>query len=239
MSKKLTQSEFIKIVQNLYPDCDFSKAVYTGWRCSVTVIHPILGEVIVSASRLKNGTWKGIKNGMANRKLNNELFIQKCKDRFPDKNFDYSKLEYKNNDTKVTIGCPIHGFFEIRPGDFLRQSGCPLCKPKSLGEIFIENWLKENNISYIHNFYIKIDDKKYFIDFKVGDVYIEYNGKQHYEESNYFKCSNRLIPFSLEKQQKRDQLIQEYCDNNNIKIIWIKYDIPKSEVLNILKQNLL
>lgn len=44
---------------------------------------------------------------------------------------------------------------------------------------------------------------------------------------------------ALEKQQKRDQLIQEYCDNNNIKIIWIKYDIPKSEVLNILKQNLL
>jgi hypothetical protein len=69
---------------------------------------------------LKNGSWKGIKNGITNRKLNNELFIQKCKDRFPNKNFDYSKVEYKNNDTKVTIGCPIHGFFEIRPGDFLR-----------------------------------------------------------------------------------------------------------------------
>ena len=68
--------------------------------------------------------------------------------KFPDKNYDYSQVKYVNNYTKVIIICPKHGPFEIRPSDFLRQTGCPMCKPKSLREIFIINWLKKNNIPY-------------------------------------------------------------------------------------------
>lgn len=146
--KKLTQEEFLRRVQTLYPDCDFSKSIYRGSRQSVIVISKILGEVEVVASNLLKGIWaNSIKSG-TNKAWNTEKFIWKAQETFPDKNFDYSKTIYINNDSKVIIGCPIHGDFVIRPGDFLRQSGCPMCKPKSLGELFIQSWLEDNGIEY-------------------------------------------------------------------------------------------
>ena len=37
-----------------------------------------------------------------------DKFIEKCKERFGDL-YDYSKVDYINNDTKVIIICPTHG----------------------------------------------------------------------------------------------------------------------------------
>ena len=42
--------------------------------------------------------------------------------------YDYSKVEYTNNQTKVCIICPLHGEFWQRPNDHLREKGCPICK---------------------------------------------------------------------------------------------------------------
>ena len=41
--------------------------------------------------------------------------------------YDYSKVEYKNNATHVTIICPEHGEFEQTPNMHLRGRGCPYC----------------------------------------------------------------------------------------------------------------
>lgn len=48
--------------------------------------------------------------------------------------YDYSLLEYKNTDTKITIICRIHGEFQQTPNHHLRGTGCPQCKniPDSL-----------------------------------------------------------------------------------------------------------
>lgn len=42
--------------------------------------------------------------------------------------YDYSKVEYKTNATKVCIICPRHGEFWQTPNDHLRGRGCPVCK---------------------------------------------------------------------------------------------------------------
>lgn len=42
--------------------------------------------------------------------------------------YDYSKVEYINNQTKVCIICPIHGEFWQTPNMHLRNRGCPICK---------------------------------------------------------------------------------------------------------------
>lgn len=47
--------------------------------------------------------------------------------------YDYSKMEYKNFDTKVKILCPIHGEFEQTPGNHLRY-GCGKCGKTKGGE---------------------------------------------------------------------------------------------------------
>lgn len=41
--------------------------------------------------------------------------------------YDYSKVVYINNKTKVKITCPEHGDFEQAPGSHLNGSGCPKC----------------------------------------------------------------------------------------------------------------
>lgn len=41
--------------------------------------------------------------------------------------YDYSKVEYTNNRTKVCIICPIHGEFFMRPDDHLHGHSYPKC----------------------------------------------------------------------------------------------------------------
>lgn len=60
------------------------------------------------------------------RKLTTEEFIQKAKEVHGDK-YDYSKVEYKNNTTKVCIICPEHGEFLQIPYHHLQGSGCSKC----------------------------------------------------------------------------------------------------------------
>lgn len=51
--------------------------------------------------------------------------------------YDYSKVEYINNYTKVLIICPIHGEFWQRPSNHLNNHGCPICKAENnKGNVF-------------------------------------------------------------------------------------------------------
>jgi hypothetical protein len=61
------------------------------------------------------------------RKVTNEEYIQRAKLKHGTK-FDYSRTEYKNTVTKVEIGCPLHGYFFIRPQAHVNSAyGCPTC----------------------------------------------------------------------------------------------------------------
>ena len=73
------------------------------------------------------------------KKLTKEIFINESKEIHGDK-YDYSKVEYVNNSTKVCINCPEHGEFWQRPNDHLKGHGCPMCGgvKKLTTESFIE-----------------------------------------------------------------------------------------------------
>ena len=58
--------------------------------------------------------------------MTTEEFIQKAKAIHGDK-YDYSKVDYVNNRTKVTIICPKHGEFLQLPAEHLRGRGCSKC----------------------------------------------------------------------------------------------------------------
>ena len=47
--------------------------------------------------------------------------------------YDYSKVEYVNNSTKVCIICPEHGEFWQTPNNHLHGYGCPKCKAEKIG----------------------------------------------------------------------------------------------------------
>ena len=55
-----------------------------------------------------------------------EEWIEKAKEVHNDK-YDYSKVEYKNNKTKVIIICKEHGEFNKQPANFILGQSCPKC----------------------------------------------------------------------------------------------------------------
>ena len=62
---------------------------------------------------------------MSKRKSNDE-FIREAR-LIHHNRYDYSKVEYANNKTKVCIVCPEHGEFWQAPSDHLNGKGCPQC----------------------------------------------------------------------------------------------------------------
>lgn len=75
---------------------------------------------------------------LCKRVVTTESFIAEAKEIYGDR-YDYSKVEYKNRDHRVTVVCPIHGDFQVYAREHLDGKGCPKCEK---GEKFIAK-LKE------------------------------------------------------------------------------------------------
>ena len=60
------------------------------------------------------------------KRLTTEEFIKKARAIHGDK-YDYSKVIYVNNHTKVCIICPVHGEFWQNPHSHLKGMGCKKC----------------------------------------------------------------------------------------------------------------
>ena len=124
--KKLTIEEFIEKAKIIHGDkYDYSKVEYVNSMVKVCIICPIHGEFFVKPNdhiHKKCGCVKCSGRYLSNK----EAFVEKARLIYGDK-YDYSKVNYINNKTKVCIICPIHGEFWQRPNDHLNSSGCPIC----------------------------------------------------------------------------------------------------------------
>lgn len=78
------------------------------------------------------------------RRKTTEEFIQDAIKVHGEK-FDYSKVDYKNNYTKVCIICPKHGEFFQKPNDHLCGKGCPKCYGRNKTT---EEWISEAKLVY-------------------------------------------------------------------------------------------
>lgn len=78
-------------------------------------------------------------------KLN--LFIQKLKNKgiIEKYNYDYSKVSYINNATKVIVICPIHGDFEITPGYHLQGGYCKMCAKENVANYWTPERRKQQS----------------------------------------------------------------------------------------------
>lgn len=146
------------------------------------------------------------KCAIKNKSLSKEQFIIKS-NKIHNSKYDYSKISYKNNHTKVIIICPIHGEFEQTPMCHLRGKGCPICK-SSKGELTLENIFKKYNIKYKSQYNTPEIINNYKIDFYLPDyrILIEFHGKQHYEYIPYF---HRNGEDDFLKQKIRDSMVRD------------------------------
>lgn len=70
---------------------------------------------------------------LCKRVVTTESFITEAKEIYGDR-YDYSKVEYKNREHRVTIVCPVHGDFQVYAREHLDGKGCPKCEK---GEKFL------------------------------------------------------------------------------------------------------
>ncbi|MCW8349081.1 DUF723 domain-containing protein [Vibrio sp. ZSDZ65] len=80
---------------------------------------------------------------MASKEERATQFLTNAKEKFGEL-YDYSKVQYENNRSHVTITCPIHGDFYVSPGNFLtREIGCPQCGRQASRQKRKENYSKK------------------------------------------------------------------------------------------------
>lgn len=71
--------------------------------------------------------------------------------------YDYTKSNYVNNNTKLTIICKDHGSFEQRPVDHFKGQGCPYCGGSN--KLTTNEFINRSN--KIHNYKYNYSKAKY------------------------------------------------------------------------------
>lgn len=131
--------------------------------------------------------------------------------------------KYVDVGTKILHRCLIDGceWFSL-PSNILSYHGCPVCN-SSIGEKLISKYLNDNQINYTPQY--KFSDCKHIkplpFDFYLQDynVCIEYDGIQHFESVERFGGEE-----GFRKTRERDEIKTQYCKNNNIPLLRIRYD---------------
>ena len=216
MAVRLTTEIFIERSKNVHGNkYDYSLVQYVNAHTKVNINCPVHGTFNQKA-------WNHLNNDgcplcYGTKKYTKDEFIDKS-NKVHLNRYDYSLVEYVNNSTKVKIICNQHGVFEQSPSSHLSQKhGCPNCN-NSKGEVFIQKFLSEKNILFYkqHTFSDCKNIRLLPFDFYLPNknICIEYDGEQHHKPIIRF---NGDIGF--QKTKIRDNIKNEYCKLNNIKLI--------------------
>lgn len=174
--------------------------------------------------------------GSEMNRLAQEEFIKRAMDLHPE--YSYQKALYKNNKTKVTITCPIHGDFEVRPDSFLKGAGCIKCsgKNKSTNGKFVAKAMKVHNgfFSYEKTEY-KGANKKVVVTCPIhGDFEVKANN--HLMGMNCAKCTSEGIVHKItplpQKNPSTKKLTRDAFLIKAREIHGWKYDYAKTEYKN-------
>lgn len=230
--KKTYWPDFIKLARKVHGDkYDYSQTEIPKRNADkITIICPEHGQFRQFAWLHLSGSGCPECVGYPNKKTPEQRkneFIRKAKKLYGNK-YDYSEVEYVNNDTYVTIICNEHHVrFRTTPDTLLRRKGgCPMCS-HSTGEAKIYGFLSNHNIKFTtqekfaHNnpkckrLYLMVD---FYL--PVLNAVIEFNGEQHYHFIKHFHSDG----FTLEDQKIRDETLATICKERNIKLITIKWD---------------
>ena len=210
--------KFIKKTREVHGDkYDYSKVEYVNNKTKVCIICPNHGEFWQTPADHLSGHGCTKCKGDKNREklsISKDDFIKKARKVHGDK-YDYSKVDYVNNYTKVCIICFEHGEFWQIPNSHLNGNGCPKCNSSKL-EGIIRKFFTESGITFNEQYRVKWLGKQsldfYLPEYKVG---IECQGLQHFESVEYFGGKE-----GLNECKKRDKLKFKKCQKHGIKLLY-------------------
>lgn len=228
----MNKEYFLKKSKEIYKDkYDYSLVEYVNCTTKVKIKHNDEIYEQTPKSHLKHCP----ENISLSTRKTTETFIEES-NLVHDFKYNYEKTEYIRNNLKVIITCPIHGDFEQTPiSHITNKSGCKKCKD-SIGEKKISKILNKYNIHYSREHGFE-DCKNIYplrFDFYIPSmrICIEFDGIQHFEPVEIFGGEE-----SFRKLKQNDLIKNEYCEDNYIDLIRIKYD-QVDNIENILYNSL-
>jgi len=163
-TKLKTTEQFIDHSRRVHGDkYNYSKVNYINNETEVTIICPEHGE-FKQQPKIHLHNHGCVICGIKLRTLTLEQFIQKSNSIHSNK-YDYSKVNYVDSNTEVTIICPKHGEFnQIPKYHYSNGVGCKKCKLeyhklRDTLENFIEKAKKVHNCTYDYSKVNYIDSK--------------------------------------------------------------------------------
>ena len=217
--------KFIQKAKLIHGDkYDYSKVEYVNAKSKVIIICKEHGDFLQTPDSHRNSGC----SKCAGRYIPNTLeFIEKAKLIHDDK-YDYSKVDYKNNNTKIIIICKIHGEFLQTPHHHTnRKDGCKKCsgKYKPTNEEFIE---KSKNIHNDYYDYSKVE----YINCKINVIIICKKHGEFLQTPDTHIQGGGCNICGIE----RSQIIRRKNNNGfieeSIKIHGDKYDYSNVEYIN-------
>ena len=227
---KITSDDFIQKATLIHNGkYDYSKVDYKTAKTKVCIICPEHGEFWQAPDKHLSGC--GCQKCGGTKKLSIDEFISKANEIHNNK-YDYSKVKYINNQTKVCIICPEHGEFWQTPGSHLSGKGCPHCLSSKIEDI-IETKLNEINVNFEKQktFDWLKSKRNMRLDFYLPEynIAIECQGKQHFDNIEYFGGNDGL------KYRKYNDMIKlKLCKEHNVNLLYFNYN----EDINDFEQKL-
>lgn len=230
------KEDFIKKSIIIHNDkYDYSLVDYMNSKTKVKIICNIHGIFEQNPNDHLSGygcTKCGINKRTKINTLDKKEFIRKSI-KIHKNDYNYSMVDYKKSTEKVKIICLQHGIFEQTPHSHLKGSGCPKCKKISKGEKKILYFLESNNIKYkFQKKFNNCKNQNYLIfDFYLPEynICLEYDGEQHFKPIKYWGGEKGYL-----ERIENDKIKNDFCKNNNIKLIRIRYDENVEEILELV-----
>ena len=232
--RKITFEEFIERANKIHGEgrYNYSKVNYINYDTEVIIICPKHGDFKQTPNSHLHGhgcqTCAREYTGLCN-KSNLEEFKKNGNIVHGEGTYNYSKVNYINNQTEVIIICQKHGPFPQTPANHLKGEGCPSCR-ESKGEMKIRIFLTNNNIQFERE--KRFEDcrhkKPLPFDFYLPqyNLCIEFDGQLHYMSVKYFGGDEKL-----NERKDNDLIKSNYCKEKGINLLRIRYDENVEEKL--------
>lgn len=232
-NNQYTQEQIISILEEKHPTLDFSKVLYKNTKEKV----PVSCKICEHNFTPSIGNLKDLNSGCPkcanNITKTTEEFIKESKESFLDR-FDYTKTNYTKAHDTVIIHCNKHDIdFEIPAFHHLNGRGCHLCNTENNSFYAVKNieeqlnslgieFIKEKRFSDCRNvlplpfdFYIES-----------MNLCIEYDGIQHFKALSHWGGEE-----TLEMRKINDEIKNQYCKDNNINLLRLRYNEPYIKTL--------
>lgn len=138
--KRLSQDEWKERAKKVHGEnYDYSLVIYLKGRAKVKIVCRAHGVFLQWADSHLRGVGCAT-CAIEKATSSTDEFVLKAKQIHGDL-FDYSRVVYVNTQTRVIIGCRVHGEFEQRPCNHLQGQGCMQCRDDSY-RITMEEFLE-------------------------------------------------------------------------------------------------